>query len=105
MTVLADVTEVTVLPDVAIWAGELGLWLSRSATCRRIALSITCRLTGADLEDFLAARAAGSDELAAQIACTAYGLDAGFVLALDDVNEFSFIWPDSDEWENRWYRR
>ena len=45
-------------------------------------------LTGSDLEDFLAAQAAGDDELAAQIVTDAYGLDPEFVLRIDDISGF-----------------
>ncbi len=49
-------------------------------------------LTGSDLEDFLAAQAAGDDELAAQIVTDAYGLDPEFVLRIDDISGFDIQW-------------
>ena len=56
-------------------------------------------LTGPDLEDFMAAREAGNDELAAQIVTDAYGLDPAFVLGLEGVSGFEITWDidESDE--------
>jgi hypothetical protein len=49
-------------------------------------------LTGPALEDFLAASAAGNDELATQIVFDAYGLDPEFVLGIDGVSGFDITW-------------
>jgi hypothetical protein len=49
-------------------------------------------LTGPDLDDFLAAQAAGNSELAAQIVSEAYGLDPEFVLGIEGPSGFEIQW-------------
>ena len=49
-------------------------------------------LTGSDLDDFLAAQAAGDSELAAQIVADAYGLDPEFVLGIEGPSGFEISW-------------
>lgn len=58
------------------WQTSRTLWLGRAVA----------DLTGADLEDFLAAVAAGDTMLAVQIVADTYGLDPEFVMGIDDVD-------------------
>jgi hypothetical protein len=49
-------------------------------------------LTGPDLDDFLAAREAGDDELAAQIVFDAYGMDPDMIFRIDEIGPFEITW-------------
>jgi hypothetical protein len=49
-------------------------------------------LTGPVLDDFVAAREAGNDELAAQIVFDAYGLDPDMIVSLEGVEGFEISW-------------
>jgi hypothetical protein len=55
-----------------------------------------CDLTGPALDDFLSAREAGDDELAAQIVSEGYGLDPAFVLGLGGVTGFEMTWEEPE---------
>jgi len=49
-------------------------------------------LTGPDLTDFLDAREAGDDMLAAQIVFDAYGMDPEMILSIEDIEGFQMRW-------------
>jgi hypothetical protein len=49
-------------------------------------------LTGSALDEFLAAREAGNDELAAQIVFDNYGLDPDLIVGIDSIEGFQITW-------------